>query len=151
MKKQLTITIFLLGLAINMLAQSCLPDGMHFYRQDQIDNFTTNFPNCTEIEGDVTISELGNYVITNLDGLGVLTAVGGDLTISYLESLTSLHGLHNITSVGGKLDISGTSLVDMQGLSSLEYIGGSAWLYGGIQSFAGLESLTEINHSLHLL
>ena len=56
MRKKLTTIILLLGLAINMMSQSCLPNGIHFKRQYQIDDFVTNFPNCTEIEGDVIIS-----------------------------------------------------------------------------------------------
>jgi len=57
-------------------SQPCLPSGITFSTQEQIDNFQTNYPNCTEIEGDVIIE--GND-ITNLDGLSVLTAIGGFL------------------------------------------------------------------------
>ena len=33
--------------------QACLPDGIKFSTQADIDNFQTNHSNCTEIEGDV--------------------------------------------------------------------------------------------------
>jgi hypothetical protein len=56
--------------------QGCLPEGITFSTQDQIDNFQVNYPGCTEIEGFVIIQ--GND-ISNLDGLSVLTAVGGFL------------------------------------------------------------------------
>lgn len=57
-----------------------------------------NYPNCTEIEGTVKIA--GND-ITNLNGLSVLTTIGGSLSIglewgSGNPSLTSLTGLDNI-------------------------------------------------------
>jgi len=68
------ILIFVSFSATN--AQPCLPQGITFTSQEQIDNFQAVFPNCTEIEGDVIIS--GND-ITTLDGLLVLTAVGGFL------------------------------------------------------------------------
>lgn len=57
-------------------AQPCLPNGITFNTQTQIDSFQINFPNCTEIEGDVLIE--GNE-ITNLDSLDVLTSVYGNL------------------------------------------------------------------------
>jgi S-formylglutathione hydrolase FrmB len=53
---------------------SCLPQGITFTNQAQIDNFQTNYPGCTEIEGDVTIA---GDDITNLNGLSVLTSIGG--------------------------------------------------------------------------
>ena len=33
----------------------CLPEGITFSTQAEIDNFQTNYPGCTEIEGDVVI------------------------------------------------------------------------------------------------
>ena len=34
---------------------SCLPEGITFTTQEQIDNFQINYPGCTEIEGNVMI------------------------------------------------------------------------------------------------
>ncbi|RLD23011.1 MAG: hypothetical protein DRI54_07895, partial [Bacteroidetes bacterium] len=47
------------------ISQTCLPEGITFSTQAEIDNFQTNYPGCTEISGVVTIK--GNN-ITNLDG-----------------------------------------------------------------------------------
>jgi hypothetical protein len=41
-------------------ARSCLPEGITFTTQADIDNFSTNYPGCTEIEGDVKIVEQWN-------------------------------------------------------------------------------------------
>lgn len=57
-------------------SQACLPQGITFSTQEQIDNFQTNYPDCTEIEGDVIIE---GDEITNLDGLNVLNLIGGFL------------------------------------------------------------------------
>jgi hypothetical protein len=79
MKKQalfILITINISLFTIHAFSQPCLPEGITFNTQEQIDDFQINYPNCTEIEGDVLIE--GND-ITNLDGLDVLTAVGGNL------------------------------------------------------------------------
>lgn len=53
---------------------TCLPEGIGFGTQAQIDNFQTNYPNCTVILGNVTI--YGND-IANLNGLSILTSIGG--------------------------------------------------------------------------
>ena len=73
MKKLLLTTAFLACCLTSLLAQPCLPEGIIFTTQEQIDNFQTNHPNCTEIEGGIQIT--GND-ITNLDGLNVITAIG---------------------------------------------------------------------------
>ena len=56
-------------------AQSCLPEGIVFTNQSQIDQFQINYPNCTEIEGDVVIGFWLGTNITNLNGLSILTTL----------------------------------------------------------------------------
>ena len=80
-------------------AQSCLPEGIVFSNQASINNFQSNYPGCIEIEGDVTISGIN---ITNLNGLDILTSIGGSLKITHNDPLTSLIGLNNLTNIGGK-------------------------------------------------
>ena len=84
--KKLTLTIILIMSNIIIFAQcdeSCLPNGITFETQAGIDNFQSNFPECTEIEGDVLIR---GDDITNLTGLNVLTAIGGDISIGNLAT-----------------------------------------------------------------
>lgn len=66
----------LLSGVTNMYAQSCLPDGITFTTQAQIDSFQINYPGCTEIEGSVDIY---SDDIQNLQGLSVVTSIGGSL------------------------------------------------------------------------
>jgi len=40
---------------ISVHAQPCLPNGITFTTQGQIDSFPINYPGCTEIGGDVVI------------------------------------------------------------------------------------------------
>ena len=94
---------------------SCLSEGIIFTTQEQIDNFQTNYPGCTEIEGDVTI--YGDD-ITNLNGLSVLTSIGGDFLIGHYgypyngnPLLTSLAGLDNLETIGGSLWIAHTIML----------------------------------------
>jgi hypothetical protein len=57
-------------------SQPCLPEGITFTTQGQIDDFQSNYPGCTEIMGTVLIE--GNN-ITNLDGLNGISIIGGYL------------------------------------------------------------------------
>ena len=96
----LLIALFLMNGAIG---QDCIPEGITFTTQAQIDNFQTNYPNCNQIWGDVYI--YGGNNITNLNGLSVLNSIGGSLNMEYNYSLTSLTGLNNLISIGGSLTI----------------------------------------------
>jgi len=146
-----TFTLFIvLALFIQTTgsSQPCLPDSTVFTNQADIDNFQINHPNCTEIEGDVTIS--GND-ITNLNGLSVLTSIGGDLYFGGNNSLTSLTGLENVTSIGGDLlIIGGFGLISLTGLDNVTTIGGTLTLTNNyvLTSLTGLENLASIGGDL---
>ena len=111
MKKFYILLISLL-LICGLMAQTgqpcstCLPEGITFTTQAQIDNFQANYPGCTEIIGHVTID--GND-INNLNGLNVLTSIGGTVFIPTNPALTSLSGLENMTAIGGNLTIYGNA------------------------------------------
>jgi len=97
MKKLILGIIIALFTQTIILSQPCLPYGITFTNQTQIDNFQTNYPNCSEIEGGVEIGEYGYSTnITNLDGLSVLTTIEGELDISFNPALTSFSGLDNL-------------------------------------------------------
>ncbi len=125
--------ILLLGIIIffipDFFSQSCLPDGISFQTQLEIDSFAVNYPYCTEIEGGVWIN---SDEITNLDGLDQLTSIGGSLLIGYEY-----------------WNISNTYLTSIEGLSNLNYIGGSLYIIAPVlQSLDGLESLTTIEEDM---
>jgi hypothetical protein len=136
--------------------QSCLPEGITFTTQEEIDNFQTNYPGCTEIEGDVTINDFWIASITNLNGLSMLTSIGGSLFVYDNHYLTSLTGLENVSSIGGSLLIAGNALTNLMGLDGLTSIGGSlsigdTWSMEGnpdLVSLEGLENVTSIGGSL---
>ena len=90
--KRLTLIFFVLIFCqITTSSQPCLPDGNKF-TQAEISNFQTNYPGCLVIEEDVTISRVD---ISNLSGLGVLTAINGNFSI-----LGPIFNLTNLTSLG---------------------------------------------------
>ncbi len=148
-KKVLFLLMAILSLYLAN-AQGCLPEGITFSTQEQIDRFQANFPGCTEIEGIVIISGVD---ITNLNGLNTLVSIGGSLEIgtSWLptnnQHLISLSGLELLTSIGGDLRISeNDSLSDIFAFSNLTSVGGNIEIVenDALTNLSGLENLTSI-------
>ena len=83
-------------------SQPCLPEGIHFGAQSEIDNFQTNYPNCTKIQGHVWIE---SGTIKNLHGLSCIVSIGDYLAINGNLKLESLDGLENLDSIGDYLSI----------------------------------------------
>ncbi|NQT78134.1 MAG: T9SS type A sorting domain-containing protein [Bacteroidetes bacterium] len=129
-------------------AQSCLPEGITFTTQAQIDWFQYNYPNCTEIEGFVHI--FGDNIY-NLNGLSVLTSIGGDFLI-HETTLNSLSGLENLTTVGGDASIYESTLNSLSGLDNLTTVGGDFWIgeNGSLPYLNGLGNLTSIGGSFKI-
>ena len=122
MKKLLLFTILTLY-ASCLISQRCLPEGIHFYTQQDIDNFSINYPNCTKIEGRVSIADTIDGNIKNLLGLSNITSIGGYLSIVYNDSLSSLSGLENLDSVGYSLSIAGNNLlINLAEFEKLSYV-----------------------------
>ena len=136
--------IFLIALFISgvVKAQSsepcstCLPDGITFSSQAQIDAFQSDYPECTEILGNVYIYDDSDTVrgnITNLNGLSILTTIGGNFKVWGNPSLTNLTGLENLNFVGGDLQIGhffnpNPMLDNLMGLEGLTSIGGTLFI-----------------------
>jgi len=146
MNKLSLVSIILILRFISSSAQSCLPEGITFETQTQIDSFQINYPGCTEIEGDVTVYGGG---INNLNGLSVLTSLGGNLSINCTNNLHELTGLDNITAINGDLWMAyNDSLTSITGLESLIIIEGNLNIgdgdYTGIPSNPLLSSLSGL-------
>ncbi len=144
------LTLFIKGF---VFSQTCLPDGIVFLSQEAIDNFQTNYPDCIEIEGDVSIGTGYETDINNLDGLDVLEKIDGYLEINENDNLTNLSGLDNLKSIGGYLRIEyNESLTELSGLDALETIGGGLFLYENhvLTDLSGLDALESIGGELEI-
>jgi hypothetical protein len=139
-----------------VFSQGCLPEGITFGTQAEIDSFQINYPGCAEIEGNVTIN---GSDITNLNGLITLNSIGGNLTIGVVYgwnanlALEYLTGLENLVSIGGNLIINGNSiLVDLSGLDNLSSAGGSLSISNNqvLNDISDLGSLNSIGGGLSL-
>lgn len=108
-----------------LTAQTCLPDGIEFNYQSQIDNFKNDYPNCNVILGDVIINDAISNGIVNLNGLEKIISIGGNLTIKNNNYLQNLSGLDALQSVGGNVTIlDNLFLASLQGLGALSQIEG---------------------------
>ena len=166
----LVLAIIMSALAGGLHAQiSCLPDGISFTSQTQIDSFPVNYPGCTMIEGSVFILEDVNAGIISLDSLYPISSIGGDLQIGSFDpsanknvALEDLKGLESLTAIGGSLLVSNNaSLKSLDGLDNLTSIGNSIYIGNNdpdlglsgnpaLISLYGLHKLTDIPGDLHL-
>ncbi len=148
----LIVTLFLVNGAMSQTSKpcsSCLPQGIVFSTQAQIDSFQFNYPGCTEIMGDVYIS---GDDITNLNGLDVLTSIWGSLNIGSMwvysnPLLSNLTGLDNITYIGGILAIlKNTALSSLAGMEGLVLIENVLWIADNpfLSNLTGLNNLAVI-------
>jgi hypothetical protein len=154
MKRLIFLLVLFTVLQEAIFSQSCLPEGITFTTQVQIDSFQTDYPDCTEIEGNVTIN---GGDITNLNGLNVITYIGGDLFIGTYEYggnsvLTSLSGLEGLTSVDGRVAIfQNPVLTSLTGLENLTSVGHDLVIYSNpLNSLAGLANLTSVGSGLSI-
>jgi len=148
--KKLLLSLIGLFLWYTGSSQACLPQGITFSTQNQIDNFHTNYPNCTIIFGNVTISGAN---ITNLNGLNGLTAIDANFTITNDSVLPNLSGLDSLTYIGGALEINWNhNLSSLTGLNKITEIGGYLDITGNnnLTSLTALHNLASINGYLQV-
>lgn len=150
MRKLISLFIYILSLSIGFSAsaQTCAAGGIFFASQADIDNFTTNYPGCTQILGGVSIT--GGDIV-NLNGLSVVTSIGGALNISSNPMLTSITGLSALTSIGGDLSIqSNTLLSNLSGLSGIDAVPGTLWLVSNpaLADISGLNGVESVSNHL---
>jgi hypothetical protein len=146
--KKMVIILAVLFVLNNASAQPCLPEGVTFTTQAQVNSFPNIYPNCTQIEGDVIIN---GYNINNLLGLSAVTAIGGSLKIECTQVLPNLTGLNNLSYIGGDLHcIENLALTSLTGLDSVTYIGRDITISNNVilSSLAGLIGLTSVNGML---
>lgn len=119
--KSLHLAIILM-IALKSFGQN--PSNLYLTSQNEIDNFSTTYPNCTSIPGDVYI-------------------IGPDIT--------NLDGLNSLTYIGGMLGIQETSIKELDAFPSLEFVGGDFYIYANalLKSIGDFPALTFIENSIN--
>jgi len=122
--------------------QSCLPEGIKFTTQEQVDNFQTDYPDCSIIEGYI---ELNGTNISSLTGLSSITNIMGTLIING-TSITNFGGLENLSKIGGDLIIiSNDMLINLSGLDQLDSVCGNLTIGWNdlLPSLSGIDSINS--------
>jgi hypothetical protein len=136
---------------VGLFSQSCLPDGIYFERQSQVDSFPINYPTCTIIEGNVDVGEWFIPTdITNFYGLSQVKGINGYLKFNFNSELDSLPGFENLEYVGGDIYMEGHYFSCLAGLDKLDSVGGNFDInsYGDFFSLHGLEHLKYVGGRL---
>lgn len=168
MNKAWTTTIVCLHFLFLQFSNAQCPTGdVHLHSQAEVDFFTTNFPNCADIKARLIIGHTAtmvgsdindlsgltsimqtkgliiqnNPLLDDLNGLGNLKKVNGDMVIhnnldlDELADLTSLYGNLKSLTISGNGEIS-----DLYGLENTNISGGNL----SIENNAMLETLEGI-------
>lgn len=155
-------TILFFALTWSSYGQNCLPSGITFTSQADIDAFPSNYPNCSEIDGDVLIRPSSSCNdtptdISNLDSLIQITFIHGSLKINTNPNLIDLSGLNSLTNIGGGLTIyCNHNLTSLNGLNNLVNVNGLVdigYYYGDgndkLKNLTGLSNL--VNPALQII
>ncbi|MEP2970481.1 hypothetical protein, partial [Nonlabens ulvanivorans] len=84
------ILVILIGCIATVAMAQCPPGNIILETQADVDAFQSNYPNCTQILGDLY---LGSYStssfsnINNLNALNGITSIAGRLQISQVDQL----------------------------------------------------------------
>lgn len=139
----LYIQLYILSSSFTAYAQTCATGGITFASQADIDNFTTNYPGCTQILGMVRIEGAD---IVNLNGLSSISSIGGSLDIRNNTILTNLDGLSGINSVGSVLIIYRNPVLQnisaLSGMTSVIYVAVDE--NNALENIQGLSGLTSL-------
>lgn len=119
------------------------PNSINVDTQEELENLMADYPNCTNLSGNLTLSFSS---VNSLSVLSQLESVSGTVNLSNNFSLTSLDGLENLSFIGGSLMLFGnSSLSDISALSQLTHIGGQLLIFGSdLESLTGLENVNTV-------
>ncbi len=148
MKKTLILLLLSLSIFSDSFSQDCLPNGIIFTSQSQIDSFEILFPTCEHILGKVVLdikdpafSEVQMTNMTQVKSFGSLEVIGnemqfltgppeleeikGNFILSENTQLRFLLGFEMLKTIGLDLVIENNpSIDDFRGLSELSELGG---------------------------
>jgi hypothetical protein len=142
--KKFAFLISCLFLNFGIIFGQCPDYDLEFFTQEDIDNFSAVFPNCSVLTHELKIN--GEYnSITNLNGLsGIIQAQ--EIFIIQTE-INSLFGLHNVQTIENFALWGHNNLQNLVGLSSLVEVGHfEIWFNSGITSLSGIDNLQSIRN-----
>lgn len=131
-------------LMIPLLSNAQCPAGdIVLETQEEVDQFALDFPNCSHIDGNLTIKE---WDVTNLSFLENITSVDGNIIIH--QTNAPAIPLHNLEHVGGDLEINNNGYVEYLEFPKIESIERNLVINGStnLLSISGFEMITSLHH-----
>lgn len=127
MKLHLILFILLAFSLPNLYSYECFKgDTLFFYSQADIDNFASEFSDCSDLNASIIIEPV-NEEIFSLEPLSNIFELNGVLIVKN-TNLSNINGLHNISKVGfGVAIINNKLLTSLSGLSGLNNIGAKSY------------------------
>ena len=136
--------------ACEEILPTCPTGDLSFTSQEEVDHFLVQYPNCTELPGNLYLGfyNAGPSSINDLTPLQNVTEITGNLEIEW-TSLQNLNGLNNLTKIGGALSLD--RIGSLEGIQSLTFVGSLEFLNNpAISTLEGLENLTNIETHLFI-
>lgn len=148
----------------------CLLQGLTCYQGYKLDNFHSDYPDCTHILGSLTLNssyasdtvapqiryirenlEIANNSLSPLSGLELLDSIGGSLKVNNIP-IHDLPGFDQLKSIDKTLFLrNNTNLSSLEGMPQLEYVGNIHLEGNGLISLQGLESVEQIDGFVNIL
>ena len=138
------IFLAIIFLIMPFLSYSQCPAGnILLETQEQVDQFVLDYPDCTQVNSNLTIKE---WDVTDLSFLEKITSVQGNLII-HQTNATALP-LHYLEYVGGDLEITNNEYVEFLKFPEINSIGNNLVINGNINllSISGFERITTLHH-----
>ncbi len=148
MKTYLTILTICFMLLTGSIFAQCPTGDITFNSQQEVDNFPSNYPNCSELNRNLVITNS----VTNLNSLNQITSIGRSLVVEKNADLNNFLGLENLNYIGRNFSVDSSALISFQGLENLDSIGHSLYIgfLDGLTSLSGLENLNFIGNQLYV-
>jgi hypothetical protein len=145
------ILLFSITLSSMGAAAQCPPGSITFQGQAQLDAFAVMYPNCTQINGNITLIADAGSPITSLAAFHNLTSLQGGLYIDSNLWMTSLDGLQNLTYIGGALSIQHNWLNNISALQQLTHVGSLIFYDNAyVTNYSALNNITSVGGDFKL-
>lgn len=128
----------------------CPTGNVTLTSQAEVDAFVTQYPNCTEIDGNLSIS---GTATNNLTALNNITAINGQLSING-TNITNGNIFNNLTSVTGMINIqSNPVLSDLSGFNALVSTPNTIQVNNNqsLTQISGFNALTTVGQNLSVI
>lgn len=141
------LLLYLLISCLSICYSQCPDSNILLSTQAEIDDFAANYPGCTSLNVDITIS---GSDINDLSGLSQIIAINGTFLLLGNNSLTTMDGLSTINFFGANTRLaidSNSSLVTISNftgsLNSNDFSNLSIQNNENLTSISGLSGITN--------